>query len=423
MRKARLILPLALVIAVAIVGGLDGGRRRRWQVAGEGGLDVLRATCGHATGAPAHDPDVMACGGTGEETPRPRRLRRSRSRSSPAPRRRATSRPSRPTTCAPRPQGLADGKSPRELAPTVDLRDWDVRVVVRDALEALTAPRPRSREADHRRGGEERRDHRVAGGSDPRQGRTRAPRWVPQGGAEPRRRRQRGLAEHPSAGVRPREGPRLADLPRMKKLSLVVSLISLVVFAVPATAPAKGGKSPAKDCKALRAQMGADSFRAAFGSKQGKNALGRCVSTQRKARRDARKRARKACRAKGLRGKAMKRCFRQELAADPAPKPGRLRGRGRRSASRTRPRTSEDFAAEFGDGPSGLRQVRRRRGSDDEAESRGPSRGRRRRGFTRRRARAGRALAAAPATPGSAARTGAGSRRASGFCRRFTRSR
>ena len=61
----------------------------------------------------------------------------------------------------------------------------------------------------------------------------------------------------------------------MKRLSLVVSLISLVVLAVPAAAPAKGSKSPAKQCKALRAQMGADSFRAAFGGKQGKNAHGR----------------------------------------------------------------------------------------------------------------------------------------------------
>ena len=85
--------------------------------------------------------------------------------------------------------------------------------------------------------------------------------------------------------------------------------------------------------------MGADSFRAAFGSKQGKNALGRCVSAQRKARKDARKRARKACRAKGLRGQAMKRCFRHELAARPGAQARRLRGRGRRSASPTRPRT------------------------------------------------------------------------------------
>lgn len=127
----------------------------------------------------------------------------------------------------------------------------------------------------------------------------------------------------------------------MKRLSLVVSLISLVVFAVPATAPAKGGKSPAKHCKALRADMGADAFRAAFGGKEGKRALGRCVSAQRKARRDARKRARKACRAKGLRGKAMKRCFRQELAADPAPAP---------ECRTDQADDPEAFAAEYGAG-------------------------------------------------------------------------
>ena len=40
-------------------------------------------------------------------------------------------------------EGLADGKSPRELAPSVDLRDWDVRVVIRDAFEALSRRAPR----------------------------------------------------------------------------------------------------------------------------------------------------------------------------------------------------------------------------------------------------------------------------------------
>ena len=154
----------------------------------------------------------------------------------------------------------------------------------------------------------------------------------------------------------------------MKRLSLVVSLISLVVFAVPATAPAKGGKSPAKHCKALRADMGADAFRAAFGGKEGKRALGRCVSAQRKARRDARKRARKACRVKGLRGKAMKRCFRQELAADPAPAPAEFE----HAVEECRTDQAEDpeaFTAEYGDGANAFGKcVAHEANDDDEAD-------------------------------------------------------
>jgi len=137
---------------------------------------------------------------------------------------------------------------------------------------------------------------------------------------------------------------------RVRKLSLVVAL---VVLAVPAAAPAKGSgpgqKNSAKHCKALRAEMGADAFRAAFGGKRGKNALGRCVSAQRKARRDVRKRARKTCRAKGLRGQAMKRCLRQALAADPAPAPAEFA----HAVEECRADQAEDpeaFADEFGDG-------------------------------------------------------------------------
>jgi hypothetical protein len=106
----------------------------------------------------------------------------------------------------------------------------------------------------------------------------------------------------------------------MKKLLLVVAL---VVLAFPATAPAKdsggGHKNAAKECKALRAEMGAEAFRATFGNKRGKNALGRCVSSKRKARKAARKRARSACRSEGLRGQAMKRCVRSKLAEEPTP--------------------------------------------------------------------------------------------------------
>jgi hypothetical protein len=137
----------------------------------------------------------------------------------------------------------------------------------------------------------------------------------------------------------------------MKKLLLVVSIVA---FVVPATASAKGSgghKNAAKECKAMRAEMGADAFRAAFGGKQGKHALGRCVSTQRKARKAARKRARKACRAEGLRGQAMKRCIRAKLASEPAPRPADYQ----HAVDECRAEQAEDpegFADEFGDDPN-----------------------------------------------------------------------
>ena len=153
----------------------------------------------------------------------------------------------------------------------------------------------------------------------------------------------------------------------MRKLSLV---LALVVFAVPATAQAKkpsGGehKNAAKQCKALRAELGADAFREAFPVKHGKSAFGRCVSAKRKERRDARKAARKACRAKGLRGRAMKRCFREELAADPAPKPAEYQN----AVDECRADQAEDpdgFAAEFGDGPNAFGKCVAQEVSDDD---------------------------------------------------------
>ena len=150
----------------------------------------------------------------------------------------------------------------------------------------------------------------------------------------------------------------------MRKLSLVVSLISLVVLAAPAAAPAKSNNA-AKDCKALRSQMGADSFRAAFGSKQGKNALGRCVSTQRKARKAARKRARKACRSEGLRGRQMKRCVRTTLAANPAPE-GAAYEDAAKECGEEKADDPEGFAAEYGDGPDAIAKCVAHEVSDDD---------------------------------------------------------
>ena len=114
--------------------------------------------------------------------------------------------------------------------------------------------------------------------------------------------------------------------------------------------------------------MGAEAFRSAFGGKQGKHALGRCVSTQRKARRDARKRARKACRAQGLRGQAMKRCFRQQLAADPAPAPADFE-HAVEECRADQAEDPEDFAAEYGDGSEAFGKcVSHEVADDDEGE-------------------------------------------------------
>ena len=158
----------------------------------------------------------------------------------------------------------------------------------------------------------------------------------------------------------------------MRKLLLVVMI---AVLAVPATAPAKGSgsghKNAAKECKTLRAEMGADAFRAAFGSKRGKHALGRCVSTKRKARRAARKSARKACRTEGLRGQAMKRCVRSKLAEGLAPRPADFQN----AVEECREDQAEDpekFAAEYGDGFNAFGKcVAEEASDDDEGEDEG----------------------------------------------------
>jgi hypothetical protein len=162
-----------------------------------------------------------------------------------------------------------------------------------------------------------------------------------------------------------------ADLPCMRKLLLVVAFVAL---AIPATAPAKGSgghKNAAKECKALRAQMGAEAFRSTFGGKRGKNALGRCVSTQRKAGRAARKRARRACRADGLRGQAMKRCVRSKLAEDPAPAPADYE-HAVEECRDEQAEQPEEFAAEFGDGSNAFGKCVSHEVQDDEDDETEP---------------------------------------------------
>ncbi len=140
MRKARLILPLALVIVIAIVavsmadGGGDGKSQTKagW---------TSYAPLADRDRAPAHDPDVMGVAeqvkdAAVKEAPDVAEPVISRSEKAGN----ITAKQADDLRAAA--QGLADGKSPRELAPTLDLRDWDVRVVIRDALEALSRRAP-----------------------------------------------------------------------------------------------------------------------------------------------------------------------------------------------------------------------------------------------------------------------------------------
>ena len=135
----------------------------------------------------------------------------------------------------------------------------------------------------------------------------------------------------------------------MKKLSLVV--VALIAFALPAVASAKGGtthKSAAKHCKALRADIGKADFRAAFADKRGKHSMDRCIAAQKKARKAAKRRAKKSCKAEGKRGRALKRCVRETLAAEPAA-PESFKG----AVEECQTEQAEDpeaFTEEYGDG-------------------------------------------------------------------------
>jgi len=142
----------------------------------------------------------------------------------------------------------------------------------------------------------------------------------------------------------------------MKRLWLVVALIALVV---PSAAQAKGGgevkKAAKQHCKVLRADMGAEDFRAAFG---GKHAMQRCVKSQRR----LRKSARAACRAEGKRGRALKRCVRAKTESGAAPESFK------NAVAECRAEQSEDpegFAEEFGDSPNAFGKCVAEHAQDD----------------------------------------------------------
>jgi hypothetical protein len=82
------------------------------------------------------------------------------------------------------------------------------------------------------------------------------------------------------------------------------SIVAIVAaLALPAPALAQDTSAPPKDsasraCKAERAEMGVDTFRATYGTnKNNKNAFGKCVSKREETTTEDRKAARSACKA------------------------------------------------------------------------------------------------------------------------------
>jgi hypothetical protein len=130
-RRLKVILPLALMIAVAAVAV---------SLADGGGTEAA-PQAPQPYDAPAHDPDVMgvvadvrdAAAKEAPEVAGPIIARSEKAGN-------ITAKQADDLRAAA--DGLAAGKSPRELAPTVDLRDWDVRVVIRDSFEALKERAP-----------------------------------------------------------------------------------------------------------------------------------------------------------------------------------------------------------------------------------------------------------------------------------------
>ncbi len=157
----------------------------------------------------------------------------------------------------------------------------------------------------------------------------------------------------------------------MKKLSLVVALLA---FAFPAVASAKGGgehRSAVKHCKSIRAEIGAEAFRAAFGKQNSRRAMKGCVAKQEKATKAAKRRARKSCKASGKRGRALKRCVRGKLAAEP---PSAAPADYTEAVDECKAEQAEDpegFADEYGEGSEALEQCIAEHADEPEGETSG----------------------------------------------------
>jgi hypothetical protein len=155
----------------------------------------------------------------------------------------------------------------------------------------------------------------------------------------------------------------------MKKLSLVVALLFALSFPAVTSAKAGGGhKAAAKHCKTLRAEIGAAAFRESFAGKNGKRAMKRCVAAQIKARKAAKRRAKKACKADVKRCRALKRCVRDRLAAAPAASPESFK-EAVEQCQAAQADDPEGFADEYGDGSDALANcVEEQSAADEDAE-------------------------------------------------------
>ena len=131
----------------------------------------------------------------------------------------------------------------------------------------------------------------------------------------------------------------------MKKLSLVV-VIALSMFMLPAAAQAKGGehKSPVKQCKALGKKMGAQGF-------AGRKAERRLARCQRKLHKAQLRSAKRACRAEGKRGPALKRCVKAKLAGESSPNTEELKNAAKECKA-LRDEDPEEFTDEYGESPN-----------------------------------------------------------------------
>ena len=130
-------------------------------------------------------------------------------------------------------------------------------------------------------------------------------------------------------------------------------------------------ESAVKHCKSIRAEIGAEAFRAAFGKQNSKRAMKRCVAKQTKASKAAKRRARKACKAYGKRGRALKRCVRGKLAAEP---PSAAPADYTEAVDECKAEQAEDpegFADEYGEGAEALEQCIAEHADEPEGETSG----------------------------------------------------
>ena len=102
----------------------------------------------------------------------------------------------------------------------------------------------------------------------------------------------------------------------MKKA--IVSLMAIALVALPASAgahqPKPLVKNAAKYCKALRTELGGETFRQTYGG--GENAFGKCVSQRVHELRDARRAARKSCSGEPAFHKCVKKVLASETSND-----------------------------------------------------------------------------------------------------------